>query len=114
MGPQNQQNVAKTCPRNLLGESYPAHCLQGRLSSGIYTESGRPHLTKTLLFTAREPYSHISGLEQVLSTFAVQKDDPEASFEPLLHPGGTQKAQKSTPRKQGKKDKHKTIENIEK
>ena len=97
MGPQNGQKVSKTCLRNPCRENYPAHCLWRRLPSWIYTESGRPHLTKTQLFTAREPYSHIHGLGQVLSTFAVQKDDPEASFEPLLHPCGTQKAQKCTP-----------------
>ena len=110
MGPQNQQNSAKTNPRNLFRESYPAHCLQRRLSSGIYTDSGRSHLTKTLLFTARQPYSHIHGLGQVLSTFVVQKDDPEASFEPLLHPCGTQKTQKCTPRTKVKKRKEKNTQ----
>ena len=64
-----------------------------------------------MLFTAREPYSHIHGLGQVLSTFALQMDDPEASFEFLLDPWGTQKAQKCTPRTKVKKDKQKN-ENI--
>ena len=114
MGPQNVQNVSKSGLRNPFRGSYPVHCLQRRLSSGIYTESGRSHLTKTLLFTAREPYSHIHGLGQVLSTFAVQKDDPEASFEPLLHPCGTQKAQKCTPRTKVKKDPQKHFKKCKK
>ena len=74
----------------------------------------KAHLTKTSLFTAREPYSHIHGLGQVLSTFAVQNDDPGASFEPLLHPCGTQKAQKCTPRTKVKKINKKLSKTFEK
>ena len=80
----------------------------------MYTECARPNLTKTLLFTAREPYSHIHGLGQVLPTFALQKDDPEASFEPLLHPRGSQKAQKCTPRTRVKKINKKRLKIFEK
>ena len=103
MGPQNDQKVSKTNLTNPFRESSPAHCVERHLCKGICTESARLHLTKALLFTARGPYSHIHGLGQVLSTFVVQKDDSGASFEPLLHPCGTQKAQKCTPRTKVKK-----------
>ena len=51
-----------------------------------------------------------------MSTLVVQKDDPEASFEPLLNPCGTQTAQKCTPRTKVKKinkNRSKTFEKID-
>ena len=102
-GSPKSTKLSKSCPQKPLQRK-----LSGTLSlktpfkRNLHRIWKAPPDENTAIYCTGDILSHAWSRTSFVN-FAAQKDDPEASFEPLLHPCGTQKAHKCTPKTNVKK-----------